>query len=144
MPQVHLDLHRHRIIGLHLLGRPPSALKMTPAISRGFWSKLCNINMLLDSAIMGLEAKAQPTKEQYHASESLSLRFSEVAMRFSEKADRSRRDIPSSVSMKAGDLSPGWTWHVWISLRLAYQKPSYLQEKSYTNFRKLQGLCTRL
>jgi hypothetical protein len=53
MPQVHLDLHRYRIIGLHLLGRPPSAVKMTPAISCGSWNKLCNTNMLLNQQSWG-------------------------------------------------------------------------------------------
>jgi hypothetical protein len=58
--------------------------------------------MLPDSAILELEAlarkaeytveklgsaKVQPTKEQYHAFESLSLRFSEVVVKFSEVID---------------------------------------------------------
>jgi hypothetical protein len=62
----------------------------------------CNIDMLPDSTILELEAlarkaeytveklgsaKVQPTKEQYHAFESLSLRFSEVAVKFSEVTD---------------------------------------------------------
>jgi hypothetical protein len=64
--------HWHRIISLHLLGRPPSPLKMTPTINRGCWSKasgccvctkvLGEIELLLCHAMPSLPRISTPSQ----------------------------------------------------------------------------------